>query len=315
MTDVADTTVNETTAESTATAESADQVTSDQATDQAETTDSGNLLDKGEAETTEQSSPQDWPDDWRTKLADGDEKILKKLERFNSVNDVVRWAQNLEKKMSSGEFKQALDEDATEEEVKQWREQNGIPESPDGYDLDVDGLVVGDDDKPYLDEFLKEAHESNMPNEMVQKVVAWHYQNIEQQKDAMAEADADFQAEAQQALREEWGGEYKQNINQIKNLLSTAPEGIEERLLGGRTADGKVVGNDPETLKWLSGLARQINPVATVVPGAGANQASAVQDEISQIETTMRTEPDKYWKDPKMQARLQELYQAQERLS
>lgn len=276
----------------------------------------GNLLDGEGGESSEPAAaPQDWPDDWRTKLAGGDEKTLKKLERFNSVNDVVKWAQNLEKKMSSGEFKQALDDDATEEEVKQWREQNGIPESPDGYDLDVDGLVVGDDDKPYLDEFLKEAHESNMPNEMVQKVVAWHYQNIEQQKEAMAEADADFQAEAQQALREEWGGEYKQNINQIKNLLSTAPEGIEERLLGGRTADGKVVGNDPETLKWLSGLARQINPVATVVPGAGANQASAVQDEISQIETTMRTEPDKYWKDPKMQARLQELYSAQERLS
>lgn len=276
----------------------------------------GNLLDSDGGEPSEPAAaPQDWPDDWRTKLAGGDEKTLKKLERFNSVNDVVKWAQNLEKKMSSGEFKQALDEDATEEEIKQWREQNGIPESPDGYDLDVDGLVVGDDDKPYLDEFLKEAHESNMPNEMVQKVVAWHYQNIEQQKEAMAEADADFQAEAQQALREEWGGEYKQNINQIKNLLSTAPEGIEERLLGGRTADGKVVGNDPETLKWLSSLARQINPVATVVPGAGANQASAVQDEISQIETTMRTEPDKYWKDPKMQARLQELYSAQERLS
>ncbi|ARM83988.1 hypothetical protein [Marinobacter salarius] len=276
----------------------------------------GNLLDGDGGDPSEPAAaPQDWPDDWRTKLAGGDEKTLKKLERFSSVNDVVKWAQNLEKKMSSGEFKQALDENATEEEVKQWREQNGIPEGPDGYDLDVDGLVVGDDDKPFLDEFLKEAHESNMPNEMVQKVVAWHYQNIEQQKEAMAEADADFQAEAQQFLREEWGGEYKQNINQIKNLLSTAPEGIEERLLGGRTADGKVVGNDPETLKWLSGLARQINPVATVVPGAGANQASAVQDEISSIETTMRTEPDKYWKDPKMQARYNELLQAQERLS
>lgn len=276
----------------------------------------GNLLDGDGGDPSEPAAaPQDWPDDWRTKLAGGDEKTLKKLERFSSVNDVVKWAQNLEKKMSSGEFKQALDENATEEEVKQWREQNGIPEGPDGYDLDVDGLVVGDDDKPFLDEFLKEAHESNMPNEMVQKVVAWHYQNIEQQKEAMAEADADFQAEAQQSLREEWGGEYKQNINQIKNLLSTAPEGIEERLLGGRTADGKVVGNDPETLKWLSGLARQINPVATVVPGAGANQASAVQDEISSIETTMRTEPDKYWKDPKMQARYNELLQAQERLS
>lgn len=276
----------------------------------------GNLLDGDGGEPSEPAAaPQDWPDDWRTRLAGDDEKTLKKLERFNSINDVVRWAQNLEKKMSSGEFKQALPDDATEEEIAQWREQNGVPESPDKYDLDVDGLVIGEDDKPHLDDFLQQAHESNMPNEMVKQVVSWHYQNIEKQQESMAEADADFQAESQQALREEWGGEYKQNINQIKNLLSSAPEGIEERLLGGRTADGKVVGNDPETLKWLAGLARQINPVATVVPGAGANQASAVQDEIQQIETVMRTEPDKYWKDPKMQARLKELYDASERLS
>lgn len=315
MTDVAETAVEETGTQEAATSEASSQETAVESGQKESKQASGSLLDSDSGDTGEQAAPQDWPDDWRTKLAGDDEKTLKKLERFNSINDVVKWAQNLEKKMSSGEFKAALDDDATEEEVKQWREQNGIPESPDGYDLDVDGLVVGDDDKPYLDEFLKEAHESNMPNDMVQKVVAWHYQNIEQQKEAMAEADADFQAEAQQALREEWGGEYKQNINQIKNLLSTAPEGIEERLLGGRTADGKVVGNDPETLKWLSGLARQINPVATVVPGAGANQASAIQDEIAQIETTMRTEPDKYWKDPKMQARLKELYDASERLS
>lgn len=261
-----------------------------------------------------QQAAQDWPDDWRTKLAGDDEKALKKLERFNSINDVLKYAQNLEKKMSSGEFKRSLPEDASEEDIKQWRVENGVPESADGYDLDVDGLVVGEDDKPYLDEFLKTAHESNMPNDQVKQVVAWHYQNLEKQQQERAEADSAFTQESMEALRSEWGGEYKQNINMIKGLLSSAPEGFAERIMSARLGDDKPLGSDPEALKWLAGMARQINPVATVVPNAGGNQAGAIQDEISQINKTMRENPNAYWKDEKMQARMRELLSAQERM-
>ena len=36
--------------------------------------------------------------------------------------------------------------------------------------------------------------------------------------------------------------------------------------MGGRTADGYRVGDDPHVLRWLAGLAREMNPAATLLP-------------------------------------------------
>ena len=74
-------------------------------------------------------------DDWRTRLAGGDEKELKRLSRFASEADVYKAYRELEKKKSSGELKQALSKDATPEQIAEWRKENGIPETPDKYDL------------------------------------------------------------------------------------------------------------------------------------------------------------------------------------
>ncbi|BES72167.1 hypothetical protein RE428_31850 [Marinobacter nanhaiticus D15-8W] len=303
-----------TTPEDTATQTPADPAVTTETTE-AKPEQGGNILTgEGDDKPTDTQAKQTWPDDWRAQLAGEDEKLAKKLDRFNSISDVVKWAQNLEKKMSSGEFSRKLPEDATEEDIKQWRLENGVPESPEKYDLDVDGISVGEDDKPYLDEFLKAAHELNMPNDHVKQVVKWHFDNVQAQLEERAEADTEFMHESVQALKEEWGGEYKQNINMVKGLLSSAPEGFADRLMGARLGDDKPLGSDPEALKWLAGLARQVNPVATVVPGAGGDQVGAIEDEISKIEKFMRTNRHEYFNDPKMQDRYRDLLSAKERL-
>ncbi|ENO16943.1 hypothetical protein J057_01690 [Marinobacter nanhaiticus D15-8W] len=153
-----------------------------------------------------------------------------------------------------------------------------------------------------------------MPNDHVKQVVKWHFDNVQAQLEERAEADTEFMHESVQALKEEWGGEYKQNINMVKGLLSSAPEGFADRLMGARLGDDKPLGSDPEALKWLAGLARQVNPVATVVPGAGGDQVGAIEDEISKIEKFMRTNRHEYFNDPKMQDRYRDLLSAKERL-
>jgi hypothetical protein len=66
-------------------------------------------------------------------------------------------------------------------------------------------------------------------------------------------------------------------------------------------------------LKALASIAREIDPGATVVPGA-ANHGAAIASELEQIQKTMRDEPQKYWKDTKMQARFGELLAVQEKM-
>ena len=84
------------------------------------------------------------------------DKKLKKLGRYASPQAALDALFNAQARISSGELKAPLKEDATPEEKAAWRAENNIPETPDKYELKLsDGLIVGDADKPLVDDFLK----------------------------------------------------------------------------------------------------------------------------------------------------------------
>ena len=197
--------------------------------------------------------------------------------------------------------------------LREWRTERGLPAKPEDYDIKFDdGLVVGDDDKPMMDGFLKRAHELNMPPEFAKETLAWYFKEREADAAALSKEDDAFRLSTEDALRKEWGDGYRKNINLIGGLMEQAPPGLKERLFLTRLSDGKIAGNDPGVLRWLAGLARQINPTAAVVPGEGAAAASAIETEIADIEKLMRTDRAAYNKDPAKQQRLRDLYAARD---
>lgn len=266
------------------------------------------------AETTPEDKAGAWPEDWREKYAGEDEKKLKQLARYASPQAALDALFAAQAKIRSGDLKSTLKPDATPEELAAWRTENGIPESPDKYELKLaDGLVVGETDKPIVDEFLKEAHEANMHPEQVNKALSWYLDKQAQAQEAQQEFDASTKDECDNALREEYGTEYRRNLQIANDLLSGAPEGVKDRLLGGRMADGTPIGNDPAVIRWLVGMAREINPVATVVPGSGANAMQAVESELATLREKMGDHNSDYWKGPsaqRNQARYRELISA-----
>lgn len=262
-------------------------------------------------------APQsDWPDDWRDKVSK-DPELRKTLDRFASPKAVFESYQSLRQKMSSGELKSntPFPEKGTPEEILAWRAANGVPERPEDYNLKFpNGLVFGDDDKPFVEDFLKMAHSRNIPADKVNGVLQWYQQNQEKLQDERETRDIQYLKEAEDHLRTEWGGEYRRNINLIKGLVDTLPESVKPLFHGARLADGSVLLNHPDMARWLVATARTINPMATVIPGvSGASMASAIEDEISSIEKVMRTDRSAYNKNEKMQARLRELYGARSR--
>ncbi len=85
-----------------------------------------------------------WGEDWREKLAKGDEKKLKSLQRFASPEALTDSYMSAAERIRSGELKTVLPKDAKPEELAAWRKENGIPETPDKYDLTFEsGLVIG----------------------------------------------------------------------------------------------------------------------------------------------------------------------------
>lgn len=258
--------------------------------------------------TTKDVAPE-WAADWRTKLAG--EKADKQLERMASPKDVYNAWKALQTRLSSGELKAALPKDAKPEDIAKWRAENGIPEKHTDYKM-PEGMAIGEADKPMIDLFLQDMHGKNASPEVVQAAVQSYYKIQEANAARLAEADVAHKAEMEDTLRAEWGGEYRGNVNAIKGLLDS--RGVTDKMLSARMGDGRAVANDPEVLSFLAWAAREINPVATVVP-AGGDQMGAITDEIASIEKLMREDRNAYNKDEKKQARLRELYTARDRKS
>lgn len=279
-----------------------------------DTPDTPDILD------TPAEPPPYWPDDWRENYAKGDPKILNRLKRFDSPKAAIDSFFAADKKLSSGLHKMALPDNATPEQLAEWRSTAGIPDSAAGYLEHLalnDGLLIGDDDAPIVGEFLETAHEANMTPAQVSRAINWFFETQEAQAEQQRTSDDANRARFDDELRQEWGTMYRRNLAAVKGLLAGAPEEVSNGIIGGRLADGTPIGNHPATLRWLANLAMEINPAATVVPGAGTNSVGQIESEIAAIEKRMggdKKERDAYFKDEAAQARYRDLITARDRI-
>lgn len=260
--------------------------------------------------------PQDpkWQDNWRETYAGEDKKKMERLGRYATPAAAFDALLSLQTKIGTGELRIALPKDATPEQVQTWRDENGIPAAPDKYDIKFGGDGLPEADKDVISRFLETVHSKNVNNDQAKATVEWYYQEVARQTEERQQKDQEFAQQAQDALRAEWGTDYRANINMIGALLETAPTEVKSLIEGGRLANGDPFMAHPGAMQWLVGMARQINPVTTVIPNAGANIGSAIDDEIKSIETLMQTDRKAYNADEKKQARLRELYTAREKL-
>lgn len=262
-----------------------------------------------------------WREDWRDAMAtrDGklDEKTRRELDRYADPTAILTSYQALRGQRDRGELRAALAPDAKPEEVTAWRAANGIPEKPEGYLEKVpSGLVIGETDRPLIQEFLAAVHGQNATPAVAHAALQAYYKIQETQAAEGAVKDHEFNRATEDALRVEWGADYRANINGVAGLIRTmAPEGTYENLLGARMANGRPLASDPNLMRFLNTLAREINPAASIVPGAGASAGKGVDERIKEIETVMRTARRTYDKDDGMQKELLSLYEARERLS
>lgn len=260
------------------------------------------------------------PPTWRQIVAGDNPEHLKTLERFQSPKALYESYAALRGKMSSGELRQIspFPEKGTPEQQAAWRAENGIPLEPKGdkgYKLALpDGVVLGDDDKEVVDHFADAAHAAHMRPEHFNATVAWYLQERAARMEKRTEQDTEFRMSSEDKLRAEWQGDYRANVARISAMLDQAPQGVKDLVAGARAHDGTIIGDHPEVLRWLADVARQLNPAGVIIPAAGGNQASSIEDEIKQIEEVMEKDRAKYNKDEKMQARLRELYTARDTL-
>lgn len=256
-----------------------------------------------------------WRDDWRGAAAKGDEKLVKRLERYADPETAFAALFSAQDSIAKNGLRMpAPGADATPEQIAEYRKANGVPESHDKYDLTLpNGLVVGEADKPLVDSFTKFGHGKNWSNDQVKQGLEWYYSNVDAQRQQREEADATYKEQGLAKLGEMYKGDFKRNIRMVNEYLDGAPESVKTNILGARLPNGRLLGADPEMIDWLFQQAHFRNPQATVMGGNSEANVKAAETELAELRGMMGDKNSAYWKGAdaqKKQARFRELTDA-----
>lgn len=260
-----------------------------------------------------------WRDDWRGAAAKGDDKLVKRLERYTSPEAAFEALFSAQDSIAKNGLRVALPENATPEQVAEYRAANGIPEAPDKYDVNLgNGHVWGDADKPLLTSFTKAAHDANVPPQYLKPMLGWYAQMEKSIADKRSEVDASFKNDSLAKLGEMYGADFKRNIKHVDQFLQSEdfPKDIRDKVLGARLSNGRIAGSDPEFIDFMYKMALWKNPIATVMGGNSEAQVKSAEARIAEL-TKMSGDPKSdYWKKGGTGKKLQdELLQLNDQLA
>lgn len=244
-----------------------------------------------------------WPEDWRNQMVNGVEeadKALNVLNRYQSPADVAKALLATRQRVSTGEYKRQLPPDASEDQVKEWRTEQGLPEDPSGYEIPLgDGIEMeklNDNQKSVYQGWQKLFHDTNATPDQAKTYANYMNDIVIAQQEALADHDAQSMEAQEDALRTDWGGEFRTNIKMNVAYLNNAlgEEGA-KALLDGRMADGTSIKHSVEIAKMLNDAARGAGLTSSYEGGEVMN-GSSLMDKKAEIEALMSTDLGAYKK-------------------
>lgn len=241
-----------------------------------------------------------WPDDWRNQFAGENKDLVKRFDRFDSPAALAKSYIALEQRVRSGEFKRStpLPEGADEAAVAKWREDNGLPTKADGYEIAPPGIDLATLDantKASISAFQETFLKAGVSKDQAKAVSNGIFQLAEQQIQAEAVATAQHIDKAEDALRADWGTDYRTNLTMNRNQLTKAfGEDLASQMLEAKLPNGMKLGNVPEFSKSINQWARSNG--GDILIGDGGSAAKTIDSRIAEIETLMSKDMGQYTK-------------------
>lgn len=254
-----------------------------------------------------------FPDNWRQVLAGEDQKLLARLERMSDPKMLAQAVREQDLLIASGKLRAGLPENATPEQIVEFRKANNLPETPEGYEIKLpEGIVIGEIDKPIIAAVQRSAHAAYAPPEVLNQIVSSYYAEIEKENQAEIVRQRAIKDATTAHLKGLWGNQFETMRSLIVNMMEGAPVEVKDNLLYGETADGTLICNHAPILEWLGQMALRLNPLAVVFPGAGVAGIQNIEREIAELEKKMGDNYMAWQKDKASQERLLTLYRARE---
>lgn len=253
--------------------------------------------------------PTALPENWRDLGAAGNAERLAELGRYKSFEAVVDSLIETKKKVRDGS-RDADPMPAADkvDELKAWREKHGVPADPTGYKTEAYAPKLTAEDKPAIDSFLAAAHKAGKGQDFIDTGLAWYTGWAEEQQTLLNANDTKDKTTAEDALRSEWGTEYRNNLSFAGEMMRSLIPDVD--FSEARLPDGRKVGSVPELVKMFL-------EVGLATRGHGAfstgEKAQQTQTRIAQIEEIIRG-PDaneKYFGNPALMKEYGDLLAAQ----
>jgi hypothetical protein len=227
------------------------------------------------------------PDNWRELAAGENKDQLALLKRYGSLTGVVKALQEAQNTIRSGKIKRDMPDPKDEKAMTEWRKEQGIPESPEGYTLPepVTKRLV-DADKPILSSFTEFAHAKNAPPAFVEMAAEWYIDMSEKAEAAQLEKDAAATEKNDDGLREVWSrDEYKGNLTLARRFMASAGE-IGESWSEARLPDGRRLGDITSFVQWASDQGRNAFGDVAFSSGDAETRHNNRRAEIEKIRDT-----------------------------
>jgi hypothetical protein len=258
--------------------------------------------------------------DFRSLADPADEKATKLLGRFTDGKTFLKTFIEAQDKIRSGEIAKPLAADATPEQVKAWREANGIPADAKGYFEKLpDGLKIADDDKPTFEKLGARMHALNVSPAVFHETVKFYNEEVAAKEAAETEANKKVAAATRAVLEKAWGSDAKANFTNVRaQLEKNFGKEATLAMMGEATADGNMVGNSAHLMQVLAEWALSKNPAAHILPGGGEGDMKSIGARKAEIQKLMADKGSDYWRGPKsaaMQDEYKKLVEAEARLA
>ena len=240
------------------------------------------------------------------KLEKRREALKKQLGRYKTQEDYMLAGLSAQEKIRSGEFRRAkLADDASEEEVSEWRRDNGIPEKPESYDIPkIAGHKWTEEDSPFIDSFKKVAHEANIDQGQLNRFADWYARNLSEQQDTylekLASNDRQDMESLEDGLRSELGTDFRPVSKLVQRLMKDNERGVgdfskelrEARYIDEEGNYRRLI-NHPKMTRFLVGLALETYGDAALIDGDAKGGTS---NRLKEIEDIRDNNIDDYWR-------------------
>ena len=194
----------------------------------------------------------------------------------------------------------------TDEDLDRIYSRLGRPESPDKYNLSVDGNIITEE---VATQYADIAHKLRLTPEQASGVLDYYKSVVENTGVANMQQSETQRKEAEETLRQEWGSNYDAIV---QRAARTAQEFANPEIFDLDLADGSKLGNNPEFIKAFAKIAEFRQSVTSEDTVSEAPETSFMTKDQAQAEANAIMRSPVYTDKSNIVARQQAVERVQE---